>query len=465
MLAFLFCLAVILIPFNGVEGITGLGEIQHEASVYVFLPALLLFICRYGLARHLPPAGLLGKVALCILGILAFSLVFNATTILDSHFRGRAGYAKALGAGLLVVYGFALAWMSYVVAARNTHALVVKPLLLGVCLCAGYAVLELLFWFGLDGGVYSQITHLVQPFGWSDVGLRLRSVAFEPPAFANYAGFAWPWSYAAFAASKGKQKLAYGLLLGLLSLMLVLTGSRIGLLLLATNGLGWLALRYVYLRADGGCSKHAGLVTGLVLCVLLGGGLYLFSHGEALIEYVVLGDSVSNLSRLASNVAAYNMFLDHPLFGVGYGQYGFHVSAVMPEWGYKSWEIRNWLTDENAAWPPVFSVYARFAAEMGLSGLLLWVGVWGMLIRKVWRAALDYQHHQHRLPVFAYPLLLSGLCVLVSGISYDSLRTPMLWITLGLACAFVEDARRQAGLVNAAMSEKPAAGKTSAAAP
>ena len=38
----------------------------------------------------------------------------------------------------------------------------------------------------------------------------------------------------------------------------------------------------------------------------------------------------SNIARLGTQVAAFNMFLEYPFFGVGYGQYTFHVAEYMP---------------------------------------------------------------------------------------------------------------------------------------
>jgi O-antigen ligase len=158
-----------------------------------------------------------------------------------------------------------------------------------------------------------------------------------------------------------------------------------------------------------------------------------------LIDNIVAGNSVSNISRMASQTAAFNEFLDYPLFGVGFGQFGFHVSEYLPYWGYYSWELQPWLIYPEAPWPAVYSIYARLAAETGIVGIVGWVGFWIWLARRIVIGSRFCQRVTGSLPVPSYPLVMSCYCVLTSSFAYDSFRTPMFWITLGLGARYLEE--------------------------
>jgi hypothetical protein len=55
----------------------------------------------------------------------------------------------------------------------------------------------------------------------------------------------------------------------------------------------------------------------------------------------------------------------------------------------------------------------------------------------------------------AFPLIISCYCTLLSGIALDSLRTPMIWVSLGLSCSYIFDVRKQ--LANMQLVERQAA--------
>lgn len=135
------------------------------------------------------------------------------------------------------------------------------------------------------------------------------------------------------------------------------------------------------------------------------------------------------------------MFLDNPVFGLGLGQYGFYLGKYLPPWGHSSYEIAKWLTDPAQPWPASYFVYARRAGELGLAGLVKWIGFWIWLARRVLIASLNYQRATGLAPAAAYPLIASCFCVLFSGFTTDTFKTPMIWVTLGLCCRYLFEIR------------------------
>jgi O-antigen ligase len=179
----------------------------------------------------------------------------------------------------------------------------------------------------------------------------------------------------------------------------------------------------------------------LVPVALVGGGIVYAIAYPDIVASVVSGDSVSNLSRLASQVAALSMFADHPFFGVGLGQFAYHEAAHLPAWGYLSDELGPSLTYPEAPWPAVYSIFPRIAAECGLFALAAWTLLWALLVAATIRAGRRL--HRQGLPSLAcYPAAASCLCVLVSGLTTDTFRTPMIWIGLAMTLSFLERARQ-----------------------
>jgi hypothetical protein len=270
---------------------------------------------------------------------------------------------------------------------------------------------------------------------------RARSVSFEPPFLANFAGFAWPWAYAGIFTAPQKHKPFYKVMWLLCTLLIIAANSRTGYVLLAGNLLTLLLLRTIYLsqRPRGHLVRRA--VSFLLIMLTVGGVMAFFMNLDAIITHVVTGDSVSNITRFASIVGAFKMFVDTPIWGYGFGQYGFHAVNYLPSWGFYSYELIDWLTKSLSIWPPVFSIYARFAAELGILGVGAWVGMWVTLAQTVWRVTYAYQLKTGQVLAMSYPLIMGCSCALLFGIQMDSLRTPMMWITMGLACSYIYDVR------------------------
>src|SRR5208283_4032123 len=132
----------------------------------------------------------------------------------------------------------------------------------------------------------------------------------------------------------------------------------------------------------------------------------------------------------AYQVTALKIFAANPIVGVGLGQFAFNAVASMPSWGFLSPEVGVSFTYPEAPWPNTYSLYARLAAELGLIGLLGWVAIWSALIIAVCHAALTYVGFRRPVPVIAYAIIMSCIGILVTGVTTDTFRTPMIGITL-----------------------------------
>jgi hypothetical protein len=118
---------------------------------------------------------------------------------------------------------------------------------------------------------------------------------------------------------------------------------------------------------------------------------------------------------------------DHPLLGVGLGQYGFHFRGGVPSWGIQSWEVSRYFRtteyDLLRGLPPSFSLFTRLGAELGLIGFLAWILPPMYAIR---RALILRPGPLTSIMVFAL------VAQVWTGLSLDSFRNVYYW--LWLAC-------------------------------
>jgi O-antigen ligase len=257
---------------------------------------------------------------------------------------------------------------------------------------------------------------------------RLISLAFEAPDMSYFTGFACPWLLLAYRL-KVSASPAWGVRavaavpLALCLIMLALTNSRTGVLMLAglvaAESIFWFSLRFLRLRA-------VALVLMLVLLAVV-----------AVIPWMLLrsgppptADDVSTTSRLALLGAQVAMFVHNPFFGVGLGQFGFHAVPLLPAWAWDSYEIVDWF-EKLGELPPSFNVFGRLGAELGLVGLAIWYGCWGWALARVVQAAPQLPARSPLLYLNA-ALFANAVSLTLGGIGNDAFRRPETWVVIAI---------------------------------
>jgi O-Antigen ligase len=456
MIRTLFVLGMIAIPFSGVVGLPYFGEAQHELSFYFFMPAIFFGALSIPMQsrtvgrqlQEMPATKLITAIALAAASVIILSFLVNAGSILTGFSHGRYAIEKFVFSFIVILYCFMLAYLTFVVAGCAWAQTIYKPIAISAVLCAVFSVFEILSrHFGIATSIYSFLDGIVHGGYRPDIlhkdwDLRIRSLAFEPPALGNYAGFAWPWLTAACFCSHGRARFGYITAWGLLTALMLYSGARTGIILLAGSTFVLAVLRFGYLPSKPYRREQiiSHTVTALLTTLTLAAIVFFAANFQRYEASVISGSSVSDISRLASIETAFNIFLGNPIFGVGLGQFAFYLNKYVPQWGHLSWEMVTWLTDPQL-WPSSYSVYARLAAELGVFGLVAWTGLWIFLARKVLIASLNYQQVTGMVPAVANPLIVSCFGVLFSGFTTDTFRTPMIWVTLGLCCRYLFEVR------------------------
>lgn len=425
-------LAVLLLPVTGLAGIGAFGELKGSATVYVLTAAILVAVTTQFSRIQIPRP--LFVFATCLLIWLLVSAAVNLEGIMTSVFHGRGGFNKFATSSVVLIFGIATAIVCTTPFRRvsDVDRLFARPLMAAVAACAIFAVPEVLSWFSSAGELLYKIStgllHTAEHEKGRAAG-RLISLAFEAPDLSYFCGFVCPWALFAYRMRAGNRPLLnapvlIGLPLVLALVMLLLSNSRTGLLMLGglifAELLYWIAMRRMKLGA-------LALVAAIpVFAAVLLVPWFALNHVDA----TLAADDVSTTSRLALFSAQLSIFAHNPIFGVGFGQFGFHAYPVLPTWAWDSYEVVNWFETFDDL-PPTFNVAGRLGAELGAPGLLIWYGFWAAAIVRIGRAALR-QRRDSSLNFLNVALLGSIFSLILGGMSNDPFRRPETWILMAI---------------------------------
>lgn len=424
--------AVLLLPITGLAGIGAFGELKGSATVYVLTAAILVAVTTQFSRIQIPRP--LFIFATCLLIWLLVSAAVNFEGILTSDFHGRGGFNKFATSSVVLMFGLATAIVCTTSFQRvsDVERLFVNPLIAAVIACAIFAVPEVLSWFSSAGELLYKVStgllHTAEHEKGRAAG-RLISLAFEAPDLSYFCGFACPWALFAYRVRARNRSLLNAPILAAMPLllalaMLLLSNSRTGLLMF--GGLVFAELVYWVLMRGMRLGMLALVaVVPVFVAVLLVPWLAL-NHVDA----TLAADDVSTTSRLALFSAQLSIFAHNPVFGVGFGQFGFHAYPVLPSWAWDSYEVINWFETFDDL-PPTFNVAGRLGAELGAPGLLTWYGFWAVAIVRIARGALR-QRRDSSLNFLNVALLGSIFSLILGGMSNDPFRRPETWILMAI---------------------------------
>lgn len=425
-------LAVLLLPITGIAGIGAFGELKGSATVYVLTAAILVAATTQFSKIQIPRT--LFVFAICLLIWLLVSAAVNFDDILTSVYHGRGGFNKFATSSVVLVFGIASAVVCTTSFQRvsDVEKLFVNPLIAAIVVCAIFAVPEILSWFSSAGELLYKVSTGLLHTAEHEKGRapgRLISLAFEAPDLSYFCGFACPWALFAYRVrAKGRSLLNAPILAGLPLLlalaMVLLSNSRTGLLML--GGLIFAELLYWVLMRG----MRLGVLALVAVIPVFAAVLFVPWFALHNVDATLAAGDVSTTSRLALFSAQLSIFAHNPIFGVGFGQFGFHAYPVLPSWAWDSYEVINWFETFDDL-PPTFNVAGRLGAELGAPGLLIWYSFWAIATYRIARAAIR-QRQDSSLNFLNVALLGSIFSLILGGMSNDPFRRPETWILIAI---------------------------------
>lgn len=435
---YIVALTTTVAPFNALVAVGFAGELSGELYFLVqlaFLPVVALAVglsYRSSISRHL----LLILILLLISILLSF--IANYTSIQTDQFRGRSAMEKMLSSSAVVVFGIYYATVIFFVASVDLRRFILRPLIVSISIVifVGLAQLVTLLVPGTQSA-YSAA------FGWINGATRsagevasgrIHSVLFEPAAFGSYMVYVLPWLIFVMTTQRGALAKLTLLFMLLISLLLCAFSGTLalggGCAVVAFYFFVYVCIRWI---------RSSTPIFVMLLLIYLAPLFLLLTFSSEFSELLIRSHSNSSLTRFGTVVTLLNEFRESPLFGVGMGQYAFHLFNNIPVWGY-TWEFNRWMTDPTASFFPTFSVFARIAGELGIFGLIVWLGSFFWIGRQAVVRALSET---------SYVSIMLGITVVTSFFSIGlngwgeaSFRGFGLWSTIGIAAAYIQFPRR-----------------------
>ncbi len=439
LVAGLLWFAILVLPFTGLGGIGAMGEMKGSASTYVLLLAMPLFFAACFRLDAVPKA--LWVFIPLLLTWIAISATANLGAIMWAEHGGRGGINKLITSLMVLGFGLSLTLLGaqFLDRPARLYRYFLVPLALSVLIAGLFAVPELLSWIS-DAALplYKATTGLFQTEEegvWRGVG-RLASVSFEAPDLSYYSAFVLPWLVLGFRLARVQSSSRIGRLLFAIAFvtalaLLVLSNSRTGMVMLA----GWIAAELAYWTVMRHRMLPAPFIAAAFFAIAV---IAVYFWLEAAAQAPPF--DISTISRLSTVLAQFGLAADHPVFGVGWGQYGFQALPYLPSWAWESFEIIWWFERETMM-PPAFSVPGRLAAEIGVPGLLIWYGFWAWVMTRSASLASRLPSGSAALYINA-AIIGSTCCVVVGGVSSDCFRRPETWLVMGATAAFLAIHRR-----------------------
>jgi O-antigen ligase len=182
--------------------------------------------------------------------------------------------------------------------------------------------------------------------------------------------------------------------------------------------------------------RHVLLLGGLLVVMLVAFPRY----GDRLLELQglaglstqsvdVQGDTGNLRGRATATLAALLVWADHPLFGVGRGQFNQYYAQYAGEVADTGVDARIRLEGGREA----HNLFASVAAETGTFGFIFFMGMFAVILRDLYRARRRWLAERPHVAHLAMGFFLAVVGYLVSGIGLHLSYERYLWFLLALA--------------------------------
>ncbi|WP_462392766.1 O-antigen ligase family protein [Mitsuokella multacida] len=434
---FLISLGLILLPFDDFQ-LIHFGGISTSFSLYplffglgIWMIRLILFHGRVLLPKE-KSFYFLGAFYLAAI----LSYVANIQDIFINVFKGQYATDRLIMQIASLTLTLLVPLYVYNTLKIPTEKIInwfFKCLLISFLLAGTYSSFEIgaFFGSGIAENIRTILDTIIHANTEDGYGLRLRSVCSEASSFGEYCAVLFPWLIGAIITKR--KKWFYLALFVYLILLNVLSLSRTAYAVFAIQTVVCI---FVYRKYYKQIITFAILASIAVIFFMIQGGsvfdnINVIDILSTIVFFEGTTQEMSNLTRLGSQVAALNIFMDYPILGVGYGMYGFYAPDYYPNWAFLSAEILPRASNiPGSPFPPVHSLIARLLAETGAIGIFFWLG---FIISVLWAAYRLYRYKRYEYKGIEHiNIFISLLGVGIASLKSDSMYSPFLWICVGV---------------------------------
>ena len=441
--ALFLALVFFCLPFNGINGPQVLRELSVEASIYPLFCFLLATLSLVATRLLSDLRVLLLLLAVPMMLLLNYMLAYDDISVaMLGEISGSAKFVNSTLVFLLYVYfAFAVfAFLRTVTLAQIAQFVrrVVHPLVVFLVIIW---IIEVVSWY-IDPlrELITPIKRFVSTGPYFAKG-RLSGVSFEPSFNSIVMVGLLPalWFGALYRGNSIGERQRYALF-GLLFIIFgTMSDSRTAYLIMLAQLLLLVGLYLFGTRV----ARMVSLAVILPLAIIVAPPVFLYTLGGDLSGIAGSTNRISDITRLTAVNAAIDMWTRHPYGGVGFGQYGFYYRSAVNYVSTLSWEVNAFLGEARAdEFPPSYSLYWRILAETGIVGFTAFYGVmWSFFVGLARAMGIRRLTRDETNLILATAIGLAG--ALLIGVSFDSYRTPFIWIYAGMAAAVPTIIRRE----------------------
>lgn len=437
-----FFLGLFFFPFNGYEGISGLGEFKSESgAIFLFIGFLFLIINSIFAKRIIIPyKSLIFQLIILFVIWCLITTLFNFNTVISNYFKQTSGinrFVRQYMALLLSCFVFFILYVNVLAKMELKEILfkIRRVFLFSLIIAFIYGFLEVLVTTYSFSFAYSIIEIFNYfPFLESNFypGGRIASISYEPPFLAIYLITISGWMFSYILTSKSPLKFLPTIAILILTYF---SGSRTGLVVIFIQ----LIIFSVFLYKDQRFKKY---ITNFFVGFVLIFSVLLVLNGEKVIKSVAekmdsldfkknLTKNVSNQSRFGMQYAAIQVFLENPIIGVGFGQQTYHNRTHYPTWATRNnYEFELYYKNKKErAFPPGYNIYTRLLAETGLVGITLFLMILFFSINEIRRLMKTARDEEKILLMI---LLISLIGLYINWFQIDTFRMYGIWLGLAI---------------------------------
>lgn len=268
---------------------------------------------------------------------------------------------------------------------------------------------------------------------------RMTSAALEPQQCGYFLAIALVFTMAKFLSSEGARPWIIVLLaLQLLALFLTFSAGAFFALFSSAIVFAVLGRNYFVKRRK----RELLILCAVVFVALMVLAFYLgidklWDMFLMMLDKYGNPSNYSNFLRRSVRATAWNMFLEHPLWGVGPGKFAYFYSYYRPDWA----RIYTQLT-------PCHNQYLALLSEQGIFGFLSYILIIWCVVKNLFTSFIKVEGRRSKLVVLSF---LSAFCGILAG--YWAIMEsyfPYFWffVALSQVCVLLSrDNRPEAGPV------------------
>ena len=429
-------LGIFFIPFNSWSGIGFLGEYYRDSCFLFFSFAFVLVLFKRRI--NIPVKNLIFQFLILFILWSILATLFNAHNIADYYFKQTSGFSRFVNQfGSLIIASIIIPLTFYNgfkwININKTFRLIRRVVLASLIIVLIYSIIEILIVKFDMVNLKKPILNLFDyfPFTEAKTDMRLRrisSVTFEPPALGTYLLSIAGWMFSYILTEKKALKYLPVLIVLFLGFM---SGSRAAFFTIIIQ---FIIAIFLLLKSKNATNNLYRILIGLSTILILTVGYFnkpIFDYIKKEINSFKLDDSthsLSNKSRFGIQQAMFNVFLENPILGTGYGLQAFESRKKYPTWAKKNnWEFRlKYLNQNDKRFPPGYNMYLRILSETGLIGFL----IFGLIILQIFLWC--YNNLKSDNSTIAFIVLISMIGFSLNWLKMDSFRIYFFWLCLAL---------------------------------